>query len=90
VLETLPPTTELFNSRQLVERHAHLLSYNRVFWAVRHRHKNGLAAAGAVFASPVGSVLIHEPAFLRWFLGLAGRAKPRRLRSRKRAASVPA
>jgi hypothetical protein len=36
---------------------------------------NGLS--GAVFDSPCGELLIHEPSFLAWFLGLGGRAKPR-------------
>ena len=40
---------------------------------------NGLSAA--VFDSPCGELLIHEPSFLAWFLGLAGRAKPRAGRS---------
>jgi len=68
----LPPTSELFTQRQLAERHSHLLNHNRIIWAVRNRADNGLKAAGAVFESPCG-----EPAFLRWFLGLSGRAKPR-------------
>ncbi len=73
----LPPTTELFPSRQLAGRHSHLLSENRLAWALRNRRKNGLEAAGAVFESPCGELLVHEPAFLAWFLGLSGRAKPR-------------
>jgi hypothetical protein len=73
----LPPTSELFKQKQLVERHTHLLNHNRIVWAVRNRHRNGLEAAGAVFSSPCGEFLIHEPSFLRWFLGLDGRAKPR-------------
>jgi len=77
---SLPPTSELYPSRQLVERHPHLLNDHRVAWALRRRRKNGLSAAGAVFESPCGELLIHEPAFLTWFLGLAGRAKPRRAR----------
>jgi hypothetical protein len=76
----LPPTTELYTLRQLAQRHEHLLNYNRVTWAVRHRHKNGLSAARAVFKSPCGEMLVHEPAFLTWFLGLGGRAKPRSTR----------
>ena len=82
---TLPPTTELFSKTQLIERHAHLLSASRVAWAVRNRRKNGLSAAGGVFDSPCGELLIHEPAFLRWFLGLAGRQRPRSLRRQRRA-----
>jgi hypothetical protein len=76
----LPNMSELFTQRQLAERHPHLLNYNRVVWAVRHRRENGLNAAGAVYDSPCGELLVREPAFLAWFLGLTSRAKPRRLR----------
>ena len=72
---SLPPTTELVTKAQLIARHSHLLSVNRVTWALRCRADNGLSAA--VFDSPCGELLIHEPAFLAWFLGLSGRAKPR-------------
>jgi hypothetical protein len=57
------------------------LTDSRVQWAVRNRYTNGLAEA--VFESKGGELLIHEPAFLRWFLGLEGRAKPRATRRRK-------
>jgi hypothetical protein len=79
--ESLPPTSELFTRRQLSGRHTHLLNDHRVSWALRNRRKNGLSTARAVFESPCGELLIHEPAFLAWFLGLSSRAKPRRLRS---------
>ena len=79
---SLPPTTELVTKAQLVARHSHLLSVNRVTWALRCRAENGLSAA--VFDSPCGELLIHEPAFLAWFLGLSGRAKPRAGRWRER------
>jgi hypothetical protein len=72
---SLPPTTELVTKSQLVSRHPHLLSVNRVTWALRCRAVNGLSAA--VFDSPCGELVIHEPSFLAWFLGLSGRAKPR-------------
>jgi hypothetical protein len=85
VSQVLPPTSELFTGRQLVERHPHLLNDNRLAWATRHRHKNGLAEAGAIFESPCKGSLYHEPKFLEWFLGLSNRAKPRRLRSRQTA-----
>lgn len=78
----LPPTSELFTRRQFYQRHPHLLSKDRIDWAIRHRSKNGLAATGAVFDSAVGETLIHEPKFLEWFLGLTSRAKPRRLRTK--------
>lgn len=79
----LPPTSELYTRSQLIQRHPHLLSEHRVAWALRNRRTNGLNSAGAVFDSPCGELLIREPAFLAWFLGLAGRAKPR---ARRRAA----
>jgi hypothetical protein len=72
---SVPPTTELVTKAQLIARHPHLLSVNRVTWALRCRAVNGLSAA--VFESPWGQLLIHEPAFLAWFLGLSGPAKPR-------------
>jgi hypothetical protein len=76
----LPPTTELFALRALADRHPELLSENRLRWAVRNRHFNGLAEAGAVYESPVGEFILHEPSMLSWLLGLSGRAKPRRAR----------
>jgi hypothetical protein len=33
-------------------------------------------ASGAVFKSPCGELIFHEPALLRWILGLTGRDKP--------------
>ena len=84
---SVPPTAELFTKAQLVARHPHLLSLNRVVWALRCRAVNGLSAA--VFDSPCGELLIHEPAFLAWFLGLSGRAKPRAGRRVGRGLSAP-
>ena len=46
------------------ERHSHLLSGNRVAWALRNRRTNGLNTADAVFDSPCDELLIREPAFL--------------------------
>lgn len=46
-------------------------------WMARNRARNGLQAAGAVFDSPVGELLFHEPTTIAWLLGLTGRAKPR-------------
>ena len=74
-LPSVPPMTELVTKAQLVAKHPHLLSVNRVTWALRCRAVNGLS--DAVFDSPCGELLIHEPSFLAWFLGLSGRAKPR-------------
>lgn len=74
----IPPTSELFTKKQLVERHPHLLSESRVAWAVRNREDNGLA--DSVYESRGGKILIHEPGFLSWFLGLKGTAKPRAFR----------
>lgn len=77
----VPPPSEIFPAHSFAQRHPHLLSANRVTWAVRQRRKNGLSAAGAVFESPCGELMVHEPAFLAWFLGLAGRKRPRAVRS---------
>jgi hypothetical protein len=74
-LPLIPPTTELVTKAQLVAKHPHLLSLNRVAWALRYRAVNGLS--DAVYDSPCGELLVHEPSFLAWFLGLRGRAKPR-------------
>jgi hypothetical protein len=79
---SLPPMAELVTKGQLVARHPRLLSVNRVTWALRCRAVNGLSAA--VFDSPCGELLIHEPSFLAWFLGLSGRAKPRAVRRARR------
>ena len=65
----------LLTHGSIVAKHPHLLSVNRVTWALRCRAVNGLS--DAVFDSPCGELLIHEPSFLAWFLGLGGRAKPR-------------
>jgi hypothetical protein len=83
VAPVMPPTAELFTKTQLAARHPHLLNTNRLVWALRCRGKNGLSCA--VFDSPCGELLIHEPAFLAWFLGLNGRAKPRAARRGRRA-----
>jgi hypothetical protein len=82
-MHELPPPTEIFTGSQLSQRHPDLLPRNRLLWAARNRDKNGLAAAGAVFESPVGELLFHEPMVLRWLLGLTGRRKPRALRCRQ-------
>ena len=79
---SVPPMRELVTKAQLVAKHPHLLSVNRVAWALRWRAVNGLS--DAVFDSPCGELLIHEPSFLAWFLGLSGRAKPRAGRKGRR------
>jgi hypothetical protein len=71
----LPPASELFQIRELAARHPQFLNVSRVRWAVRWRDSNGLA--GAVYEARAGGFLVHEPAFLQWFLGLRGRNKPR-------------
>lgn len=76
----IPPTSELFTKKQLVQRHPHLLSESRVAWAVRNRDENGLADSVYETHGQGGRILIHEPGFLAWFLGLRGTAKPRTLR----------
>jgi hypothetical protein len=85
----LPPTSELCTRRELTRRHPHLLSDHRVAWALRNRKKNGLSACRAVFESPCGELLVREPAFLAWFLGLAGRSRPRALRKREPSTPSP-
>ena len=75
--DDLPPPAELFTLKQLSERHPNLLPPTRLRWAARNRHHNGLTCAGALFDSPCGELVAHEPTFLRWFLGLTGRHKPR-------------
>lgn len=85
-LSMLPPPEELFVRQEFAARHPRLLSENRVYWAVRNRRTNGLIAAHAVYESPCGELVIHEPSFIAWFLGLSGRAKPR-VTKRKRAAA---
>jgi hypothetical protein len=80
----IPPTSELFDKHQIVERHPHLLNPPRVEWALRNRDNNGLAQA--VFESRSGTLLVHEPGFLAWYLGLSGRAKPRAARRQSKAA----
>jgi hypothetical protein len=77
---SLPPTAELFSIQELAERHPNLLSEQRLKWAMRNRHQNGLIATGAVFQSRNGTLLIREPAFLAWWLGLSGRSRPRAAR----------
>jgi len=86
VPRSVPPTAELVTKAQLIARHSHLLSANRVAWALRRRAVNGLS--DAVFESPCGELLIHEPSFLAWFLGLSGRARPRAGRRAERRLSA--
>ncbi len=81
----IPPTSELFPRQALVERHPNLLTESRVQWALRHRESNGLSPA--VFESRSGELLVHEPGFLRWFLNLDPRHRPRAARSRRRVAT---
>jgi len=85
-MHDLPPTNEIFPKREIAARHPTFLNEARIDWALRKRRCNGLAAAGAVFESRSGELLISEPLFLAWFLGLSGRSKPRRLRRPGRAA----
>ena len=82
----IPPTSELFSKEGLVERHPNLLTYARVQWALRNRATNGLSSV--VYESKSGQLLIHEPQFLRWYLGLAGRSKPRASSVRRRSAGA--
>lgn len=88
MLATPPPSCELFSLRELAARHPNILSVNRLAWAVRNRRRNGLGAAGAVYETPVGELLLHEPRVLAWLLGLDGRRKPRRQRAAAAHASA--
>jgi hypothetical protein len=85
-MRELPPAAELFTLRQLAERHPTLLPENRLRWAVRQREHNGLEQAGAVYESPVGELIFHEPSTLAWLLGLSGKNKPRAGRTGRNAA----
>jgi hypothetical protein len=75
----IPPTSQLVSKDGLVERHPNLLTHARIQWALRNRATNGLSPV--VYESKSGQLLVHEPAFLRWYLGLAGRSKPRASRA---------
>ena len=79
----IPPTSELFSKEALAERHPNLLTFARVQWALRNRARNGLSSV--VYESKSGQLLIHEPEFLRWYLGLTGRSKPRASRVLRRS-----
>jgi hypothetical protein len=98
-MTTLPPASEIFSLKALAERNPTLLPENRLRWMARNRFRNGLQAAGAIYNSPVGELLFHEPTTIAWLLGLTGRAKPRsagramssdRKRTRVRRADAPA
>ena len=82
----IPPTAELFTLKALTQRHPTLLPEHRLRWAARNRETNGLKATGAVYDSPTGELLWHEPRVIAWLLGLAGRAKPRAARRSRVAA----
>src|ERR1700689_4313985 len=82
----IPATSELFSKEALVERHPNLLTYPRVQWALRNRARNGLSSA--VYESKSGQLLVHEPEFLRWYLGLTGRSKPRASRVLRRSTGI--
>jgi hypothetical protein len=86
IAHALPPTAELFALRDLAARHPNLLSESRLKWAIRNRRENGLQSAGIVFETKGGELVLHEPAFLQWWLGLAGRHTPRAPRKRRRIA----
>lgn len=85
---SIPPTSELFSKEAMVERHPNLLNSARIQWALRNRARNGLS--GVVYESKSGQLLVHEPEFLRWYLGLTGRAKPRASRlARQKEYALP-
>jgi hypothetical protein len=85
----LPPTIELFTIAALVERHASLFTISRLKWALRNRIANGLSDTKAVFESRAGELLIWEPRFLEWFLGLTGRNLPRSGKRQRKTAFTP-
>jgi hypothetical protein len=68
------PTSELFSKEALVGRRPKLLTYPRAQWALRNRVRNGLSPAA--YESKSGQLLVREPEFLRWYIGLTGRSKP--------------
>jgi hypothetical protein len=72
-----PPVEELFPVRVFAARHPHFLNESKVRWAIRNRSTNGLQQVGAIFETRAGAFLVHEPTFIRWFLGLEGRSRPR-------------
>jgi hypothetical protein len=75
--DATPSAAEIFPLRRLAEQHPDLLPEGHLRWAARNRTRNGLSEAGAVFESPCGELLFHEPSTIAWLLGLSGRAKPR-------------
>jgi hypothetical protein len=72
----------------LAARHPNLLTESRLKWALRNRHENGLDAAGIVFETKGGDLVLHEPGFLQWWLGLSGRHTPRAPRRKRRRAAA--
>jgi hypothetical protein len=85
-MDDIPPTSELFSKEALVERHPNLLTYPRIQWALRNRATNGLSSA--VYECRSGQLLVHEPRFRRWYLGLTGRSKPRASHIRGRSGDL--
>jgi hypothetical protein len=83
----LPPTSELYPLKDLVARHPNLLSESRLKWALRNRKANGLQTAGIVFETRGGELVLHEPGFIAWWLGLSGRHSPRAPRRKRRQAA---
>jgi len=77
----IPPLSELFSKEALVERHPNLLTHPRIPRASRTRATDGLSSV--VYESMSGQVLVHEPGFLRWYLGLTGRSTTRVPHSRQ-------
>jgi hypothetical protein len=83
-MRPLPPASEISSLKVLAERSPTLLFENRLRWMARNRARNALKAAGAIYDSPAGELLFHEPTTIAWLLGLAGRAKPRSTRKAAR------
>ena len=81
----IPPTSKLFSKEALVELHPNLLTQPRIQWALRNRARNGLSSV--VYEAKSGQ-LVHELEFLRWYLGLTGRSKPRASRAPRGSESL--
>jgi hypothetical protein len=49
-----------------IQDNSHILSEGRLRWWLRHRHKNGLIACGAV-VEVEGNLYVNVPKFVAWF-----------------------
>ncbi len=51
-----------------------LRNRNTLYWQIRNRNTNGLAATQAVTKGPDGEWWINKPVYFQWFVGDLGRA----------------